>query len=929
MRMAANQGCSLDTGLALNVGGRARSLLGRAVLPMAIITVASLPLSGSAAETTTGLWTLPSGATDSSKSLGTTLPSGLGVRVDLSGGADTVIFQPQGTGQGLADTSGTAAMYYPASMPLGSGAVGISTNPNFLTTRCALNAQTQSGSLRPCGRLTITFAHPVRNPRFHVAGLGGGSPVPGYKVSAGHNLVTVGHVFNTTAPAAARVNMSVGTTSFQRSSAAGAGASCSGENPTAVCGSAATTLTAAVIPVDIGVYYDGGTTASQASNDGYRMRWSVDNDFGDAPANYDQGRPASHVLSDLALGTGGLVTPEFAETIISVNGQASPYSAASGAAGDADNAFSAALPTAAGGTSYSITVPVSNVSKLARLCGYMDFNRDQDFADAGEMACTTVAAGATSAPLTWSVPVNVSAGASYMRLRLGYTAAQVQSPVGAADSGEVEDYAVTLVAAPPPFAACPTGAFVTSKVGGVGATGLYTMDIATGNMTLLGTNTTIAEVNGAGFRQADGYLWAWGNPSAQRRLVRIGTGGAADVPFATQPVFAAGLVTSAPALDATTQVYNADVQPNTGYYVASVNNYLYFMDVSTNTVVKVVQPSPADGLSDTTDMAFHPNDGYLYSVVKTSRKVIRIDPNTGSITPLNVTLPAGNSGGWGAIFFDSQGTMYAYNSSIGTTGAVDRIFNVGAGDTGTLLTDRLSSTAPTSSNLDGARCSAAPAPAVPPAIVLRKTTTGSVGGAFGFSLTNTKVASGTVTTTVAGTPVQVEGDADTTNGLSPFQVTTTGQPVVITESTLPAGWKLTAASCKNSAGTAVGSLSGAAYTLPSTANGELYECDFTNAQMQADLSISKTNNATSVVKGGTAQYTIVVKNAGPDAADGSVIQDSIPSTLTCTGPVTCTSSATAGNCPVAITVAGLNAGIVLTPLPNGDTWTIKMNCSVN
>ena len=910
-------------------GERPGSLVGWALVALAA-AIGLLPAMGHAAETTTTLWTLPSGATDSSKSLGNTMPSGLGVRVDLSGGADTVVFQAQSTGQGLADTLGTAAMYYPGSMPLGIGAVGISTNPASVTTRCALTAANQNGSLRPCGRLTITFAHPVRNPRFHIAGPGGGAASPGYKVSAGHSLADLGQSFDTAAPAAGRVNMTVTARSFQRTTAAGAGVNCSGENPTAVCGSAATTLTAAVIPVDIGVYYDGGTNAAQAGNDGYRLRWSVDHDFGDAPASYDQGRPASHVLSDLALGTGGLVTPEFSASIISVNSQASPYSGASGATGDADNAFAAALPPAAAGTNYTLTVPVSNVSKQARLCGYIDFNRDQDFADAGESVCVTVAAGATSVPLSWSVPAGASVGSSYLRLRLGYTAAQVQSPTGAADSGEVEDYAITLQAAPPPpFATCPAGAFVTSKVGGVGNTGLYTMDIATGSMTPIGTNATIAEVNGAGFRQADNYLWAWGNPSTQRRLVRIGSGGAADVPFATQPAFVAGLVTSAPALDASTQVYNADVQPGTGYYVASVNNYLYFIDVTTNSVVKVVQPSPADALSDTTDMAFHPTDGYIYSVVKTSRRVIRIDPNTGSVTPLSVTLPAGNSGGWGAIFFDNQGTMYAYNSSIGTTGAVDRIFNVGAGDTGTLMTDRLSSTAPTSSNLDGARCPAAPAPAVPPAIVLRKTTTGSAGGAFGFSLTNTKVSAGTVTTTVAGTPVQVEGDTDATNGLSPFQVSTTGQPVVITEADLPAGWKLTAATCKNSAGTVVGSLSGTAYTLPAPANGELYECDFTNAQMQADLSISKTNNAVSVVRGSSVQYTIVVKNNGPDVADGSVLQDTIPSTLTCAGPVTCSSSATGGSCPITLTAAGLSTGTALAPLPNGDTWTIKMSCTVN
>lgn len=59
----------------------------------------------------------------------------------------------------------------------------------------------------------------------------------------------------------------------------------------------------------------------------------------------------------------------------------------------------------------------------------------------------------------------------------------------------------------------------------------------------------------------------------------------------------------------------------------------------------------------------------------------------------------------------------------------------------------------------------------------------------------------------------------------------------------------------------------------------------------ADLSISKTDNATTYVPGGTATYTITVRNAGPDAASGVTATDNLPSGVTLSGPWTCSASA--------------------------------------
>jgi len=159
----------------------------------------------------------------------------------------------------------------------------------------------------------------------------------------------------------------------------------------------------------------------------------VNTDFDDAPASYGT---ASHAYAtgELRLGSGVTYDPATYD---------SPTASA-----DTDDAFTT-LPAVAAqaGNPYSLTVPLSEVDAAARLCGYIDFNRDGDFSDAGEQACANVATAATAATLTWIVPAGTAyvAGNSYARFRLASVAAEAQSPTGTANSGEVEDYVVALL----------------------------------------------------------------------------------------------------------------------------------------------------------------------------------------------------------------------------------------------------------------------------------------------------------------------------------------------------------------------------------------------------------------------------------------------------------------------------------------------------
>jgi hypothetical protein len=116
-------------------------------------------------------------------------------------------------------------------------------------------------------------------------------------------------------------------------------------------------------------------------------------------------------------------------------------------------------------------------------------------------------------------------------------------------------------------------------------------------------------------------------------------------------------------------------------------------------------------------------------------------------------------------------------------------------------------------------------------LILRKTTLGGVGGAFGFALTNTAQATGTVTTTVVNTPTQVDGDTANTASLA-YTISSPTTAVSINESTLPAGWSLSGATCINAASAAVGSLTGSTYTITGAEIGASvsFTCTFTNTK---------------------------------------------------------------------------------------------------
>ncbi len=94
----------------------------------------------------------------------------------------------------------------------------------------------------------------------------------------------------------------------------------------------------------------------------------------------------------------------------------------------------------------------------------------------------------------------------------------------------------------------------------------------------------------------------------------------------------------------------------------------------------------------------------------------------------------------------------------------------------------------------------------------------------------------------------------------------------------------------------------------------------------ANLSITKTNGTTDVQPASTVTYTIVVSNAGPNAANNAIFTDPAVANLT-VGSVTCGSPAGGAACPApaSTTVALMQgSGIVIPTLPSGGAVTFTV-----
>ncbi|OTG83533.1 CshA/CshB family fibrillar adhesin-related protein, partial [Acinetobacter sp. ANC 4648] len=185
-------------------------------------------------------------------------------------------------------------------------------------------------------------------------------------------------------------------------------------------------------------------------------------DFSDAPKSYDS---AMHVVDSMMV-EGKALTPtsNLAESVSILSPEHTLFLGSKGpdvepaaifsadATGDDKNGVDDedAWQLWEGSSSYTkISTVNKNKPYLATfsctgngtVAGWVDFNRNGVF-DNGERAESKCSGG--QVVLNWTIPNDVKAGLSFIRLRIASNAAEITSPVGKANDGEVEDSQLTI-----------------------------------------------------------------------------------------------------------------------------------------------------------------------------------------------------------------------------------------------------------------------------------------------------------------------------------------------------------------------------------------------------------------------------------------------------------------------------------------------------
>ena len=218
-------------------------------------------------------------------------------------------------------------------------------------------------------------------------------------------------------------------------------------------------------------------------------------------------------------------------------------------------------------------------------------------------------------------------------------------------------------------------------------TDVYTLDLATGGSVLRSEFTNLT-TNAIGYNMVDNYIWGSSQNSAGTQTF-VTAIGADFVPIN----------------------YVVPGHTHSGIGDVSPDGRLFSLNVATNKIEIVnVNVNSPDFLSleeipmtgDTArrgaDWAFNPIDGNIYMIVTNDRRLLRINPNTGVFTDLGVIGGFNISGmGFGAQFFDGNGTLYGSNNNDG------RIIRITEPHNGNLTAEWFAD-GPLSNLNDGARC---------------------------------------------------------------------------------------------------------------------------------------------------------------------------------------------------------------------------------
>jgi uncharacterized repeat protein (TIGR01451 family) len=417
---------------------------------------------------------------------------------------------------------------------------------------------------------------------------------------------------------------------------------------------------------------------------------SDSSDAGDAPLSY--GNPTHTIVNNIRLGASVDADTGFLNS--------------SNATGDdtngTDDEDGVTMPSLSQGQSARISVNVNQVTAgTGRLQGWIDWNGDGDFTDVGEQIATNLQLSTgTSGTISVLVPVPsnaITTAPTYARFRWSTTADL--TPTATATDGEVEDYQVSITTPAPNLGSCPATAYI-SQGADNSSIKLNSVNLQSGVLTPISASNFAAGVNAIGFNQLDGYIYGM-KGGIDNTVMRIDANGVG---------YDLGAIPGLPLAD-----YNAgDVDANGILYVRSATSTTaYGIDVKPASLTYLTIVKTITGLILSSDFAFHPTNGKLYTIQDSTGNVYEISwPAAGASVAATLVnrgkptnLPIGT---YGAVYFASDGSMYGYsNGTAGSNnGAIYRMTNVVG--IGLPVATTLTTTAAGVSSNDGARCPLAP-----------------------------------------------------------------------------------------------------------------------------------------------------------------------------------------------------------------------------
>jgi hypothetical protein len=174
----------------------------------------------------------------------------------------------------------------------------------------------------------------------------------------------------------------------------------------------------------------------------------ADVDYGDAPTSSQTGFASSYPTRWINSAARHVIGGPRLGALVDADDDGQPSSAAAGddLAGSDDEdgvTFLSTLLSRSGTGNITVNMQGAGGSLLN---AWIDFNRDGDWNDIGEQIFANRSLNAGDNALSFSIPAGAATGTSYARFRVNTAGGLL--PTGLASDGEVEDYAVTIVAPP-------------------------------------------------------------------------------------------------------------------------------------------------------------------------------------------------------------------------------------------------------------------------------------------------------------------------------------------------------------------------------------------------------------------------------------------------------------------------------------------------